>query len=199
MLARVFEHPRSDLLCRKVAGEYRPLSTSEFESQVRSLAQALIERGVQSGDRVLLLSENRPEWSIADFAILAAGAITVPIYPTLLPEQIEYIVRDTGASIAFVSTPGQYEKIRKTLRSAGGYESNGSKDDAGEQGLKSVIVFDPNKPPGSWVTSLEETYAEGAAADRRDPARLETRRREVTTKASQASSTPREPPEIRRA
>ena len=67
--------------------------------------------GIGKGDRVAILSENRPEWAIADFATLLLGAVDVPIYATQTAEQSLYLLQHSEASIVFVSTPKQYEKI----------------------------------------------------------------------------------------
>jgi long-chain acyl-CoA synthetase len=79
--------------------------------RVRRLALALEHLGVGRGDRVVLLAENRWEWAVTDFAVLALGAVDVPIYPTLLAEQVGALLRDSGARVAVVSTRGQYEKV----------------------------------------------------------------------------------------
>ena len=87
------------------------VSVAEFRDTVRGLACALHEMGVKNGDRVAILSENRPQWTISDFAILAAGAVTVPVYPTLLGWQIEYILNDSGAVAVICSDKEQLDKI----------------------------------------------------------------------------------------
>ena len=87
---------RPDALQVKIGGSYQPISHRELESRVRRAAVGLAQLGAQPGDRVALLSENRPEWAIADFACLTAGLADVPIYPTLPADQIAYILRDSG-------------------------------------------------------------------------------------------------------
>ena len=72
-------------------------------------------RGVHQGDRIAIVSENRPEWSIADFAILLLGAVTVPVYATLTPEQTAFTLRDSGATAVFVSTEQQLRKVQTIL------------------------------------------------------------------------------------
>ncbi len=85
-----------------------PASTAgSWESSRRSAATAS-----RHGDRVAILAENRPEWTIADFAILLVGAATVPIYATLTAEQISFLLRHSGARTAFVSTAAQLAKLR---------------------------------------------------------------------------------------
>jgi len=84
---------------------------TEFWQQARRLAAALIERGIQAGDRVVIFSHNRPEWTIADVAIMAAGAVPVPIYQTSTPDQVAHIVRDSGARSAFVEGADELGRI----------------------------------------------------------------------------------------
>ena len=92
-------------------GRWVDISVAEFCDSVRNFATGLRLLGVKPGDRVAILSENRPEWAIADFAILANAAVTVPIYPTLLGWQIEYILNDSGAVAVICSTQEQLQKI----------------------------------------------------------------------------------------
>ena len=98
---------RPDALQVKVAGAYKPISHSEVAERVRHAARGLSSLGVRRGDRVGILSENRPEWAIADFACLTAGLTDVPIYPTLPGDQIAYMLKDSGAVAIFVSNKTQ--------------------------------------------------------------------------------------------
>jgi long-chain acyl-CoA synthetase len=97
------------------AGKWRTLSSSDLRRNVAGTVHALQEWGIHKGDRVAILSENRPEWSTADFAILLLGAVTVPVYATLTPEQTAYTLRDSGASVVFVSTEHQLSKVQTIL------------------------------------------------------------------------------------
>lgn len=106
-------HPRDAALQSYVDGAWRPLSTRQVEHQVTALAAALQEMGLAAGDRVVLLSENRPEWAVTDFAATGLGIVDVPIYPTLPASQVEFIIRDCGARVVFVSTREQAAKIRE--------------------------------------------------------------------------------------
>jgi long-chain acyl-CoA synthetase len=103
------------VMLSRASGKWLPLSSSDLRRNVAATVHALQEWGVRKGDRVAILSENRPEWSTADFAILLLGAVTVPVYSTLTPEQTAYILRDSGASIIFVSSELQLRKIRAIL------------------------------------------------------------------------------------
>jgi len=102
----------------KFIGRCRPdeivwLSSKDIFERVRDLSLGLTALGIATGDRVAIISESRPEWLIADLAILAAGAATVPIYPTLSAGQARYILHDSGAKAAIVSTRFQLEKIQE--------------------------------------------------------------------------------------
>ena len=98
-------------LWQDTGGQWQPISARQMYGRVRALAAALAAWGVGKGDRVALVSENRWEWPVADYAVLCAGAADVPLYLTLTPEQIGYMLRDSGAKIAVVSNREQYEKI----------------------------------------------------------------------------------------
>src|SRR5580700_11124307 len=88
------------------------ISSAEFYQSVVGVARALREWGISKDDRVAILSENRPEWTIADFACLLIGAVVVPVYITLTNEQTAYILQDSGARVVFVSTEKQLAKVQ---------------------------------------------------------------------------------------
>src|SRR5579862_846948 len=88
------------------------ISSSELYQSVVGVARALLEWGISKGDRVAILSENRPEWTIADFACLLIGAVVVPVYTTLTGEQTAYILHDSGARAIFVSSEKQLLKVQ---------------------------------------------------------------------------------------
>jgi long-chain acyl-CoA synthetase len=97
------------------SGTWRSISSSDFRRNVAGTVRQLQQLGIRKGERVAILSENRPEWSIADFAILLLGAVTVPVYSTLTPEQTAFTLRDSGASVVFVSTGSQLRKVQAIL------------------------------------------------------------------------------------
>src|SRR5436309_855564 len=103
---------QSQMVRYRRGGAWVSTSSREFYARVAAVANALKEWGLRKGDRVAILSENRPEWAIADFACLALGVVDVPIYPTLTAEQAGYILRDSGARVAFVSTADQLRKVQ---------------------------------------------------------------------------------------
>src|SRR3954470_24289017 len=92
-------------------GRWIGLSCSEFQAHVSGVANTLVEWGIRKGDRVAILSEKRREWAIANFACLALGIVDVPIYPTLTAEQAGYILKNSVARVAFVSTAEQLRKL----------------------------------------------------------------------------------------
>src|SRR5205085_11444537 len=94
-------------------GRWVDVTVPEFRDTVRHFANGLRQLGVKPGDRVAILSENLPEWAMSDFAILANAAVTVPVYPTLLGWQIEYILNDSGAVAVICSTEEQLQKIQE--------------------------------------------------------------------------------------
>lgn len=114
-LAATVKHGKADALNHKVGGEWISTSATTFVERVRNIALGLAARGIKRGDRVALLSENRPAWSIVDLAILSLGAINVPIYTTQAVDQIRYILTDSGARVLFVSNRRLYKHAHKAL------------------------------------------------------------------------------------
>jgi len=105
------EAPRDEHYAHWTPEGKRTLSTAEFFHRTCALAESLNELGVGAGDRVILLSDNRPEWHMVDLAVLDLGAVDVPVYQTLTADQIAYQVNDSGATMAVVDTPEQMAKF----------------------------------------------------------------------------------------
>lgn len=140
------------MMLYKEDGRWRSLSSREFYTRVTGVARGLRECGIKPGDRVAILSENRPEWMIADFASLMIGAVTIPIYPTLTPEQCEYLLQNSEAKAAFVSTTEQLTKIL-SIR--------------GKTDLKHIFVMDRTLRPDQSVIWMSDYYQKGSV--NRDP------------------------------
>lgn len=140
----VDRYDRGDVLCSKVDGQWRAFSHREVEERVTRLAAALSESGIGTGDRVAILSENRPEWAITDYAVTGLGAIDVPVYPTLPANQIAYILRDSGTRAILASTRQQLDKVLEI------------RDELPD--LQQVISFDdPEGAPGvRWFRDVLE-------------------------------------------
>lgn len=131
--AERFDKPDAFLV--KTDGTYRPISHRQIVERVRHAALALRQLGIERGDRVAIVSETRVEWAIADYACLTAGLTDVPIYPSLPPDQIRYILQNSGAVAAFASTRIQAKKLESirsqvpALRAVISFEPAGSASD----------------------------------------------------------------------
>lgn len=139
-------------------GQWRELSSRTMYGRVRALVSTLEGWGIQRGDRIALISENRWEWAVTDFAVLAMGAVDVPMYQTLTPDQIAFMLRNSGARAIFVSTKDQYEKVVAATQT-GPIES-----------LERVVVFDHGEHAGadtfdSLITMAPEMEEPNAAFD----------------------------------
>jgi len=109
---KVVERDQPRVMLYESGSEWHSISSSGLYQRVMGTVQALRERGISHGDRVAILAENRPEWTIADFAVLLSGAATVPIYATLTADQMSFLLRHSGAKTAFVSNEVQLAKLR---------------------------------------------------------------------------------------
>jgi long-chain acyl-CoA synthetase len=107
----VVERRAARAMTYKQTIKWIPISSQDLYRDVAGVARALDKWGIGKGDRVALLSENRPEWAVADFATMLLGAVVVPIYPTLTADQAAYVLKDSGARVAFVSTVDQFKKV----------------------------------------------------------------------------------------
>jgi long-chain acyl-CoA synthetase len=135
-------------------GVWTPISARQLLDQVQDFSLGLQQLGVQAGDRVAIISENRPEWAIVDYACLAARCADVPIYPTLPAVQTEYLLRDSGAVVVCVSTSTQLAKVQQIR--------------AGLPALRWVIAFD-DALAGPDVLSFQHVGAEGRSMRDRSP------------------------------
>jgi len=107
----VVERDDRVVMMHRQAIQWVSISSQELYQGVVGVVRALCEWGIKKGDRVAILSENRPEWTIADFASLLVGAVVVPIYGTVTGEQAAYVLRDSGARVVFVSSEKQFLKL----------------------------------------------------------------------------------------
>ncbi|HWX94932.1 MAG TPA: long-chain fatty acid--CoA ligase [Terriglobales bacterium] len=107
----IVESNRERVMVHRRAILWLPISSQELYRNVAGVALALSGWGISKGDRVAILSENRPEWTIADFACQLLGAVSVPIYSTLTAEQSAFILQDSGPRVVFVSSEQQFRKI----------------------------------------------------------------------------------------
>ncbi|HEX2123640.1 MAG TPA: long-chain fatty acid--CoA ligase [Thermoanaerobaculia bacterium] len=140
---------RPAIMKYKSGDRWIDITVPEFRDTVRWFATGLHDLGVKSGDRVGILSENRPEWTMADFAILAAACVSVPVYPTLLGWQIEYILNDAGTVAIVCSNQEQLDKVLE-IRSH-------------VPTLHHIIVCDPPPTPAPGVLTFADVVARGRA------------------------------------
>jgi long-chain acyl-CoA synthetase len=154
-LEAIVRHNKPNTVSEKRGGEWHRVASEEFAQRVRHIALGLADLGIQPGDRVGLISENRPEWSIVDLAILSAGAVVVPLYTTQAPDQIRFILEDSGA--------------RALMISGGRILKHAHEGFAGIDRLTDVIVFDSKSAEGvNRAVTLEKIEGRGAKMDRDD-------------------------------
>ncbi|HEY0430218.1 MAG TPA: long-chain fatty acid--CoA ligase, partial [Pyrinomonadaceae bacterium] len=158
-LVEVFEyvarvHQRPDTLNFKRDGRWLSISSDELLRRSHHIAAGLHSLGVRSGDRVALLSESRPEWTLADAGCLFASAIDVPIYPTLTPPQVRYILKDSGARVLVVQNEEKFLQIREMLSEC--------------PAIEQVVFFEKPSAAGQGIT-LAELEARGQTLAEREP------------------------------
>lgn len=153
--AVVRNHPKSNNLNYKRDGVWLSLSAVEMFSRARRIALGLYSLGLRRGDRVALLSESCIEWVLADQGCILMGAITVPIYPTLSPDQVNYIINDCAARAIFVSTRDKLSEIEANSREC--------------PTIETIILFDPARSSGAGFVTLEELEARGRSLERENP------------------------------
>lgn len=141
-------------LQRKIDGVWQGVSLGELEQRARGLSARFSEWGFIPGDRVAILSENRPEWAVVDYAVLTSRLIDVPVYPTLPAEQIVHLLKDSGARAVFCSSAEQVEKL------------NSIRDQL--PALEILVVFDQIDESGDAL-AMTAVEAEGAELVSRYP------------------------------
>ncbi|MBM3269223.1 MAG: long-chain fatty acid--CoA ligase [Candidatus Sericytochromatia bacterium] len=151
----VAAYSAKDALLVKEEGRWRAISYREFHDQVTNLASALLELGVGPGERVAVMSENRPEWLVVDQAVLSLGAVLVPIYTTLTAEQVRYILGDSGAMLCFASSEALIAKVQAVRGDL--------------PALQHVFAFDevPNRRGQAKVRAWRDLLEAGAEARER--------------------------------
>ena len=158
-------------LTSKRAGRWESATWGDWEARARAIAAELAAAGVGKGDRVAIFAGTREEWAIADVAILLAGGVTVPIYPTLIGEQAAYILRDSGAKVLFVEDAEQLAKLE-------------GEHEAAVSGLAKIVLIDGARgalfaAAARIATTWSETLAAGAARSREEKRAVSDRAAEV--------------------
>src|SRR3569833_1564551 len=153
LFSRAAEEPDRTVFRRKEGTGWRDVSAREFGDAVARVAEGLVAAGIEPGDRVAIMSRTRYEWTVADYAIWAAGAVVVPIYETSSASQIEWIVGDSGAKAMFLESE-EHEKAVASVRDA-------------LPGLAHVWRMDdlPARPEDGEPVELEERRAARTSSD----------------------------------
>jgi len=159
-LTASLKHNKRDALNHKIGGEWINIPAEAFVARVRHVALGLASLGIKAGDRVALLSENRPEWSITDLAILSIGAVNVPIYTTQAVDQVRFILSDSGARALFVSGRKVFKHARGALEDL-------------SMPLKLIFFDEEAAEDARQAITLASLESSGAEQDRENPAAFE--------------------------
>ncbi|MGF1670946.1 MAG: AMP-dependent synthetase/ligase [Balneolaceae bacterium] len=150
--------------------DYKHITWDSVSEDVHAVASYLLKQGVEKDDRIAILSENRYEWAVVDLAIQLVGGVNVALYTSLPPSQCEFILKDSGAKIFFVSTGIQLKKAVEIFRNC--------------KNLKQVIAFDtPNVKKyleNKYVYLFENILMEGGKLVKKMSESLEERKREIS-------------------
>jgi len=138
-----------DLFCQKRDGEWRKYSSAETLENIQTLALGLLELGLKPGEKVAIISGNRPHWNFVDFATQIIGGVTVPIYPTITIEDYEFIFENAEVKFVFVEGEDLYFKAKEASKK--------------NKSVKEIFTFDPVADAKSWSTVKEKGEGKDAA------------------------------------
>ena len=141
------QHKRPDTLNFKRDGKWLSISSDELLKLAKRIAAGLYGIGVRHGDRVALLSDSRVEWTLTDAGCIFAGAIDVPIYPTLTPAQVRYIINDSGASVLFLADAAKFNELKEVLKDC--------------TTIRQVVIFESQGVDQNVALTLEQLEAKG--------------------------------------
>ncbi|MFC6221712.1 AMP-dependent synthetase/ligase [Hymenobacter artigasi] len=110
---QIAESPKSDALASKIDGNWVPISSQQIQDQANLVSLGLVSLGLKRGDKVAIISMNRPEWMLADFGISQIGATSVPMYPSITVEDYKYIFTDAGVRAVFVADQKLFDKVKE--------------------------------------------------------------------------------------
>ncbi len=159
-LDRVAATPGNEAYRRPVGDGWESMTWGEAGERVSAIAAGLVALGIEPEQRVAIISSTRVDWALADFAILCAGAATTTVYPTTNPEDVAYILADSGTRVAFAEDDGQVAKLRAQR--------------AGLPDLATVVTFD-GTPDGDWVIGLDDLERLGSELLATDPSAVTAR------------------------
>ncbi len=139
---------------RREKGGYAPIGYGEMAARIRQVAAGLIATGIEPGDRVAILMENRPEWAVADFAILAVGAVTVPLYCTYRTQDMAFVLNDAGCRAAFVSGGKLQERLMEAATACEGLQRIWTLEEGGEEGILQPLAAMAREDDGAVEARL---------------------------------------------
>lgn len=142
-------YPREDALACKRDGQWIRYSTKEMIDIVNRLSIGLRKAGMEKGDKIAIISPNRPEWNFTDFAMQQLGVVSVPMYPTITERDYRFIFEDAGVKMAFVADESLYNKVRNATE--------------GMAGIKGIFTFDHVKGASHWSELAREGEGEDVA------------------------------------
>ncbi len=147
---------KTDALSYKIDEVWKHISGAEVIEKIKNIALGLASLGVKAGDKIAIISENRPEWSLTDIAILSLRAVNVPIYTTQAVEQIRYILEDSGAKMLFVSGKKLWKHAENAIQSV--------------ERLEKLVFFDDDAKPAedNRAMTLSDIEKRGIEADKID-------------------------------
>jgi long-chain acyl-CoA synthetase len=162
-------HKKPDALSYKIEETWKHLAGAQVIEKIKNLALGLADLGVKAGDKIAIISENRPEWSLTDLAILSLRAVNVPIYTTQAVEQIRYILEDSGAKMLFVSGKKLFKHAQTAVESV--------------ETLEKIVFFDEDSLPegDSRAIKLSDIERRGLEADKVDSQAFENFLNKIST------------------
>lgn len=149
------EYALDDALNYKAEGLWKPISSQQIVERAENIALGLYSLGLRKGDRAAILAPNSPEWTLTDAGCQFAGVIDVPIYTTLSPESVRYILDDSAARILFLNNRETYERVQETLTNCGT--------------LEKLVLFDATGIDKDKIISLDELEKNGVELKEQNP------------------------------
>jgi long-chain acyl-CoA synthetase len=160
------KHNNNCVLAGKIDGKWRKYSASEFCETSDAIAYGLLNMGIEKGDKIALISTNRPEWALVDFAIAKIGAINVPIYPNITTEDYQYILDDCQAKIMIAGSDEIYNKVKDLTKTV--------------NSLEKIFTFDPIDGTESW-TKISDLGRENPQTSKVKSIQVEVKSEELFT------------------
>lgn len=148
---------KEDALAAKENGSWRKYSTNEYLEAVRNLSYAFLQLGINPGDKIGLISNNRPEWNFVDYACLQTGALNVPLYPTISEHDLKHVIGEAEISYFFVANEALYEKVKICAAGSSIKEIFCFNEIAQVRNLKDLLEIGRNNPQAEKLAAIKST------------------------------------------